>query len=77
MHESKLVFTVSRIEHFDGEDWRIIAMTVGHLDSRFQYKDLFAASCGSIGDFTDIKKYDKGFAIPPQMRGYNFLIRNL
>ena len=46
------------------------------MDSRFQYTDLFAPSCGSIGDFTDIKKYDEGYVVPPQMRDYNFQVRN-
>ena len=45
----------TRLESFDEEEWRIITLTVGHMDSRFQYTDLFAPSCGSIGDFTDIK----------------------
>ena len=52
-------------------------MTVGHFHSRNQYTDLFAASCGSIGDFTDIKHYEEGYAIPPRMSDYNFPIRNL
>ena len=66
-----------RIEYFDGEEWRIITMTVDHFDSRFQHKELFAASCGSIGDFTDIKKYNEGYAIPPQMLDFSCPIRNL
>ena len=39
---------------FDNEEWRIITLFVNHLDSKTKYTDLFAASCGSIGDFTDI-----------------------
>ena len=49
---------------FDEEEWRIITLTVGHLDSQSQDTDLFAPSCGSIGDFTDIKKYDAGYVVP-------------
>ena len=69
----------TRLESFDEEEWRIITLTVGHMDSRFQYTDLFAPSCGSIGDFTDIftdvQKYDEGYVVP-QMRDYNFQVRN-
>ena len=36
---------------FDDEEWRIITLFVNHLDSQLKYTDLFAASCGSIGDF--------------------------
>ena len=48
---------------FDDEEWRIITLFVNHLDSKTKYIDLFAASCGSIGDFTDIKLDDEGYAI--------------
>ena len=51
----------TRLASFDEEEWRIITLTVGHLDSQFKYTDLFAPSCGSIGDFTDIKKFDEGY----------------
>ena len=61
---------------FDEEEWRIITLTVGHLDNQSKHTDLFAPSCGSIGDFTDIKKYDEGYVVPPQMRNYNFPVRN-
>ena len=64
------------IESFDDEEWRIITLTVGRLDSQTKYTDLFAPSCGSIGDFTDITKYEKGYVVPPQMRDYNLQIRN-
>ena len=40
---------------FDDEEWRIITLFVNYLDSKTKYTDLFAASCGLIGDFTDIK----------------------
>ena len=39
---------------FDDEEWRIITLVVNHLNSHLKYIDLFAASCGSIGEFTDI-----------------------
>ena len=45
---------------FDDEEWRIITLFVNHLDSRLKYTDLFAASCGSLGDFTDIKQSEEG-----------------
>ena len=61
---------------FDDEEWRIITLFVNHLDSQLKYTDLFAASCGSIGDFTDIKKLDEGYAMTRQMKHYNFPIRN-
>ena len=60
----------------DDEEWRIITLMVEHLDSQLLYTDLFAPSCGSIGDFTDIKKYGEGYVVPPQMRDYNFSVRN-
>ena len=59
---------------FDDKEWRIITLFVNHLNS--QYTNLFAASCGSIGVFTDIKKLDEGYAITRQMKHYNFPIRN-
>ena len=57
---------------FDDEEWRIITLFVNHLDSKTKYTDLFAASCGSIGDFTDIKLCDEGYAITRQMKHFNF-----
>ena len=58
-----------RFAIFDEEEWRLITMTCGHFDHATQYTDLFAASCGSIGDFTDVKKHaDDTFAIPPCRR---------
>ena len=47
-----------------------------HLDSQLKYTDLFAPSCGSIGDFTDIAKYEEGYVVPAQMRNFNFPVRN-
>ena len=60
---------------FEEEEWRIITLTVGHLDSQSKYTDLFAPSCGPIEDFTDIKKYDEGYVVPPKMRNFNFPVR--
>ena len=61
---------------FDDEEWRIITLFFNHLDSKFKYTDIFAASCGSIGDFTDIKQGDDGYAMTRQMKHYNFPVRN-
>ena len=61
---------------FDDEEWRIITLFVNHLDSKFKYTDLFAASCGSIGDFTDIKQGDDAYAMTRQMKHYNFPVQN-
>ena len=36
---------------FDDEEWRIITLFVNHLDSQLKYTDLFAASCGSLGEY--------------------------
>ena len=47
---------------FDDEEWRIITLFVNHLDSQLKYTDLFAASCGSLGEFTDIKQSEEGYA---------------
>ena len=52
-------------------------MFVNHLDSKTKYTDLFAASCGSIGDFTDIKLSDEGYAMTRQMKHFNLPVRNL
>ena len=64
------------ITTFDDEEWRIITLFVNHLDSQLKYIDIFAPSCGSIGDFTDIKKLDEGYAMTRQMKHYNFPVRN-
>ena len=61
---------------FHNEEWSIITLMVEHLDSQSQYTDLFAPSCGSIGDFTDIKKYDEGYVVPIAMQNFNFHVRN-
>ena len=51
-------------------------MFVNHLDSKLKYTDLFAASCASLGDFTDIKERAEGYAMTRQMKHFNFPIRN-
>ena len=67
---------LTHITTFDEEEWKIITLFVAHLDSQLRYTNLFAPSCGSIGEFTDIKKYDEGHAISKQMKDYNFPVRN-
>ena len=62
---------------FDDEEWRIITLFVNHLDSKLKYTDLFAASCGSLGEFTDIKQSEEGYAMTRQMQHFNFPLRNL
>ena len=62
---------------FDDEEWRIITLFVNHLDSQLKYTDLFAASCGSLGEFTDIKQSEEGYAMTRQMKHFNFPVRNL
>ena len=61
---------------FDDEEWRIITLFVNHLDSQLKYTDLFAASCGSLGEFTDIKQSEEGYAMTRQMKHFNFPVRN-
>ena len=56
---------------FDDEERRIITLFVNHLDSHLNFTDLFAASYGSLGDFTDIKKVDEEYAMTQQMKHYN------
>ena len=60
---------------FDDEEWSIITLMVERLDSHLKYTDLFAPSCGSIGDITDIKKYDEGYVISTRMQNFNFPVR--
>ena len=54
----------------------LITLFVNHLDSTLKYTDLFAASCGSLGDFTDIEERAEGYAMTRQMKHFNFPIRN-
>ena len=60
---------------FDEEEWSIVTLMVDHPDSQLKYTDLFAPSCGSIGDFTDIKKFEEGYVVPTKMRNFNFPVR--
>ena len=42
------------------------------------YYTLFAPSCGSVGDFTDIQQDEEGnLAITSEMQSYNFSVRRL
>ena len=65
----------SILSTFYDEEWSIITLMVERLDSQLKYTDLFAPSCGSIGDFTDIKKYEEGYVIPTKMQNFNFPVR--
>ena len=65
----------SILSTFDDEEWSIITLMVEQLDSQLKYTDLFAPSCGSIGDFIDIKKYEEGYVIPTKMQNFNFPVR--
>ena len=68
----------ARIAIFDDEQWKLITLMCSHFAYPANYIDLFAPSCGSIWDFTDIKQdQDGGFSIAPQMRNYNFAVRRL
>ena len=55
---------------------RLVTLFVGHLDSQLKYTDLFAPSCGFIGDFTDTRKNDETYIMPKPMKDYNFPVRN-
>ena len=68
----------SRFATFDQEHWRLITLTQGPFDHTDAFTGLFAASCGSIGKFTDIKRLEDGtFAIPVTMQKYSFPFRQL
>ena len=60
---------------FDNEKWKIITLMCNYMAG---YKTLFAPSCGSVGDFTDIQQNAKGnLAITSEMQCYNFSVRPL
>ena len=60
---------------FDDEEWKIITLM---CSQRAGYEILFAPSCGSVGDFTDIQQDAEGnLAITSEMQCYNFSIRRL
>ena len=64
-----------RTETFDDEKWKIITLMCSHMAD---YDNLFAPSCGSVGDFTDIQQDAEGnLAITPEMQCYNFSVRRL
>ena len=64
----------ARIATFDDEKWKLITLMCNHFAHPANYTDIFAPSCGSIGNFTDISP-DK--AITLQMRSFNFPVRRL
>ena len=60
---------------FDDEEWKIITLMCSHMAG---YETLFAPSCGSVGDFTDIQQDAEGnLAITSEMQCYNFSVRRL
>ena len=64
-----------RTATFDDERWKIITLMCSHYAS---YYTLFAPSCGSVGDFTDIQQdADGNLAITSEMQCYNFSVRRL
>ena len=64
-----------RTATFDDEKWKLITLMCSHMTS---YDALFAPSCGSVGDFTDIKQDAEGnLAITSEMQCYSFSVRRL
>ena len=64
-----------RTATFDDEKWKIITLMCSHYAN---YYTLFAPSCGSVGDFTDIQQdADGNLAITSEMQCYNFSVRRL
>ena len=60
---------------FDDEEWKIITLMCCYMAG---YETLFAPSCGSVGDFTDIQQDAEGnLAITSEMQCYNFSVRRL
>ena len=60
---------------FDDEEWKIITLMCSYMAG---YETLFAPSCGSVGDFTDIQQDAEGnLAITSEMQRYNFSVRRL
>ena len=60
---------------FDDEEWKIITLFVEHLDSQLKYTDLFAFSCGSIGDFFLILR-NEWYVVSTKMQNFNFPVAN-
>ena len=64
-----------RTATFDDEKWKLITLMCSHMTC---YDTLFAPSCGSVGDFTDIQQDEEGnLAITSEMQCYNFSVRRL
>ena len=60
---------------FDDEEWKIITLMCSHYAN---YYTLFAPSCGSVEDFTDIQQDAEGnLAITSKMQCYSFSVRRL
>ena len=60
---------------FDDEKWKLITLMCSRMAD---YHNLFAPSCGSVGDFTDIKQDAEGnLAISFEMQCYSFSVRRL
>ena len=68
----------ARIATFDDEKWKFITLMCSHFAYPANYSTIFAPSCGSIGDFTDMKQLEDGtLAITPQMQSFSFSVRRL
>ena len=64
-----------RTATFDNEEWKLITLVCSHYA---RYEALFAPSCGSVGDFTDIKQDAEGNqAVTLEMQCYSCPIRRL
>ena len=60
---------------FDDVKWQLITLMCSHMSD---YYSLFAPSCGSVGEFTDIKQDAMGnLDIPSAMRCYSFSVKRL
>ena len=60
---------------FDGEQWQLITLMCSHYAN---YYTMFAPSCGSVGEFTDIQQDAAGhLAIPAEMSNYCFTVRKI
>ena len=63
---------------FNDEKWKLITLMCSHYASPAHYTQLFAPSCGSIGDFPDIMiNADGKLAITNEMQNYSFRVRRL
>ena len=63
---------------FHNERWRLITFLGGPFDSTTDYRDLFADTCDSIGEFTDIHQHNEGaYSIAEDLRRFNFPLRNI